>query len=78
MLCFSGARTLVSIWYQGFGEVGFLREYTRHDMNGLEHSIFVTESFIWIPYALTWDTKLYQNHQQGPTSRWVYYSVRWK
>ena len=31
MLCFSGARTLVSLWYQGFGEVGFLRDCTRHD-----------------------------------------------
>ena len=30
MLCFSCARTLVSIRYQGFGEVGFLRECTRH------------------------------------------------
>ena len=30
MLCFSGARTLVSLWYQGFGEVEFLRECTRH------------------------------------------------
>ena len=30
MLCFSGARTLVSLWYQGIGEVGFLRECTRH------------------------------------------------
>ena len=31
MVCFSGARTLVSLWCQGFGEVGFLRECTRHD-----------------------------------------------
>ena len=30
MLCISGARTLVSLWYQGFGEVGFLRVCTRH------------------------------------------------
>ena len=30
MLSFSGARTLVSLWYQGFGEVGFLRVCTRH------------------------------------------------
>ena len=28
MLCFSGARTLVSLWYQGIEEVGFLRECT--------------------------------------------------
>ena len=27
---FLGARTLVSLWYQGIGEVGFLRECTRH------------------------------------------------
>ena len=30
MLCFSGARTLVSLWYQGIGEVGFL--WSVHDM----------------------------------------------
>ena len=30
-----------------------------------EYSIFVTESFIWIPYALTWDTKLYHHYDKG-------------
>ena len=32
MLCFSGARTLVSLWYQGFGEVGCTRhgDYIGH------------------------------------------------
>ena len=39
MLCFSGAWTLVSLWYQGFGEVGFLRECTRHVLNHCPQSI---------------------------------------
>ena len=37
MLCFTGTQPPLSLWYQGFGEVGFLRECTRHELNS--HSI---------------------------------------
>ena len=39
--------------------------------NGPEHSIFSTDSqtFIWIPYTLAWDTKLQHHYPKVPATR---------
>ena len=39
--------------------------------NGPEHPIFVTETFIWIPYALTWDTNLQHHYQKVPAALYL-------
>ena len=43
--------------------------------HGLEHSIFVTDTFILIPYALTWDSMMYHHCEKVPAALRVYYSV---
>ena len=46
MLCFSCVGTLVSLWYQGFGEVGFLRECTRHVYKGYKSEVSLEKYLI--------------------------------
>ena len=56
MLCISGARTLVSLWYQGFGEVGFLRVCTRHGIRGIFFTVviqvYITHLFLLSIHSL--------------------------
>ena len=52
MLCFSGARTPVSLWYQGFGEVRFLRECTWKFDSGV-HPDPLCRVF-WCPMPMFW------------------------
>ena len=51
MLCFSCARAPVSLWYQGFGEVG--RECTWHDKNPKQCG-----PWKWSQKSCVWSTKL--------------------
>ena len=39
--------------------VVFSKQITLLRTHGPEHSIFVTDTFILIPYALTWDSMMY-------------------
>ena len=43
--------------------------------HGPEHSIFVTDTFILIPYALTWDSMMYHHCEKVPAALWVYHGV---
>ena len=43
-----------------------------------EHSIFVTDTFILITYALTWDSMMYHHCEKVPAALWVYHGVHWK
>ena len=60
------------IWCSESGSIQYVQILRTH---GPEHSIFVTDTFILIPYALTWDSMMYHHCEKVPAALWVYHGV---